>query len=416
MKTAKKAKQLRDIGFKNSGQDSILAHITPQEAALLKARGGSGRIDPQTKLPHFDESGGEGGGFGGGFGSGFGSGFGAGFGSAAGKGFGGGFGGAGGDAGSGFGGEFGSEVGNGVSGFGESSGVDWANAPDYSNEGKNYSGVTGLAAETNSPVNTDPDSLMGTLDKYYAKFKASPVAQGLATVAGIANPVLGGVMSLANLGMTAANDPAKAAGTTFGNTMQGQFGPLGALASLGGFSLGNQMGKSFGDQGYSGPGAGKGDGGTGGDAWGTGTNALGSLAALYGMNKIAGQNREYTNSLQSMYGPNSPYAQQMAQELERRDAAAGRRSQYGSRSVELQAALAKAAAGVAPSVMSGQQNDFNNKIRMAQMLMNSMGKGGALNYNTLAGMFGGGGDSFTWQPTEYNYTPDGVGLDFGGGF
>lgn len=37
--------------------DTVLAHITPQEAALLKARGGSGEIDPDTGLPHFDDGG-----------------------------------------------------------------------------------------------------------------------------------------------------------------------------------------------------------------------------------------------------------------------------------------------------------------------------------------------------------------------
>ena len=37
------------------GRDKILAHITPQEAALLKRRGGRGSINPQTGLPEFEE-------------------------------------------------------------------------------------------------------------------------------------------------------------------------------------------------------------------------------------------------------------------------------------------------------------------------------------------------------------------------
>jgi hypothetical protein len=36
------------------GQDTILAHITPQEAALLKARGGAGTMNPNTGLPEFE--------------------------------------------------------------------------------------------------------------------------------------------------------------------------------------------------------------------------------------------------------------------------------------------------------------------------------------------------------------------------
>ena len=37
------------------GKDTILAHITPREAALLKARGGSGTINPTTGLPEFQD-------------------------------------------------------------------------------------------------------------------------------------------------------------------------------------------------------------------------------------------------------------------------------------------------------------------------------------------------------------------------
>jgi hypothetical protein len=45
---------LRKLGAKNSGgQDTVLAHITPEEAAKLKAEGGAGTVDPQTGLPHF---------------------------------------------------------------------------------------------------------------------------------------------------------------------------------------------------------------------------------------------------------------------------------------------------------------------------------------------------------------------------
>ena len=47
------------------------------------------------------------------------------------------------------------------------------------------------------------------------------------------------------------------------------------------------------------------------------------------------------NASQAQFGPDSPYAQQLRQQLERRDAQAGRRSQYGPREVELQAKLAE---------------------------------------------------------------------------
>ena len=40
---------------KGRGKDSVLAHITPREAALLKKRGGSGTTNPDTGLPEFDD-------------------------------------------------------------------------------------------------------------------------------------------------------------------------------------------------------------------------------------------------------------------------------------------------------------------------------------------------------------------------
>lgn len=41
---------------KGRGKDTLLAHITPREAALLKKRGGSGTTNPDTGLPEFDDS------------------------------------------------------------------------------------------------------------------------------------------------------------------------------------------------------------------------------------------------------------------------------------------------------------------------------------------------------------------------
>jgi len=44
------AEEVRRAG---RGKDTMLAHITPREAALLKARGGRGSINPDTGLPEF---------------------------------------------------------------------------------------------------------------------------------------------------------------------------------------------------------------------------------------------------------------------------------------------------------------------------------------------------------------------------
>lgn len=67
------AEMLRQVGAENSksGMDTILAHITPEEAMLLHQMGGSGRMDPATGALHFDDSGdGDGPGGGGGPGGG----------------------------------------------------------------------------------------------------------------------------------------------------------------------------------------------------------------------------------------------------------------------------------------------------------------------------------------------------------
>ena len=48
----KAAEQLRKKG---RGRDTVLAHITPREAARLKAEGGSGTINPYTGLPEFED-------------------------------------------------------------------------------------------------------------------------------------------------------------------------------------------------------------------------------------------------------------------------------------------------------------------------------------------------------------------------
>ena len=40
---------------KGRNKDSILAHISPKEAALLKRHGGSGAANPNTGLPEFDD-------------------------------------------------------------------------------------------------------------------------------------------------------------------------------------------------------------------------------------------------------------------------------------------------------------------------------------------------------------------------
>lgn len=171
-------------------------------------------------------------------------------------------------------------------------------------------------------------------------------------------------------------------------------GPAGAIA---GSYTGNALGNAIGGTGpsYSGPSMDN-TGISGGNL------ALGGLGALY-------QNRQNNNdiggqikSLQSLYSQNSPYAQQMRQALERKDAASGRRSQYGPREVELQARLADAASRQAPTLagLYGQRMQNRNN------LLNTVGYGiqqaGGLGniYNGLTGLFGGNNDFGIGQETQ----------------
>lgn len=361
MKIAKKAEQLRNIGYKNSGQDSILAHITPLEASLLKLYGGSGRIDPETKLPHFDnEAGGDGWGGGGG-----------------GDGWGGGDYGNGSDGGD-YGGELGpagpgpgenSEVGDSDYGSGtefgntpdgsndqttSSNSIDWdTTSPNYSLEGYSYQNPDYTA---NSPVNSSSDTgFFGTLNK----FLKTPIGKFGQFALAATNPALAGLFSIGKLGLAAVNgEGAEAMGNQFGNTLSSfAIGPMATQGlNMMGYGLGPAMGKSF---------SGIGDP----NATSIGVaDGLGGLASLYGGYKQSQMYKDQANSLSQMFSSNSPYATQLKQQLERRDAAAGRRSQYGPREVELQAKLAEMAAGIAPSRLAATQQYGNSMNQNFQNL------------------------------------------------
>ena len=65
-----------------------------------------------------------------------------------------------------------------------------------------------------------------------------------------------------------------------------------------------------------------------------------------------------------LYSQNSPYAQQLRQSLAAKDAAAGRRSQYANREVQLQSNLAHMASQQIPTMYEMQmgQNQLQNQI------------------------------------------------------
>lgn len=157
-----------------------------------------------------------------------------------------------------------------------------------------------------------------------------------------------------------------------------------------------------------GGGSGAGAGGSGG---GFDLNALlntgGNLAGIWSANQAYDDVRDLQKELTGMYGPESPYAAQLRQQLDRRDAAAGRRSQYGPREVELQSNLA--------------QQTSKNMLALAGLYKDAAGYRNQMVNNGLQGLSGlfgggtsGGGASIpSWLQDLFKNNQGG--LDFNGG-
>jgi len=156
-------------------------------------------------------------------------------------------------------------------------------------------------------------------------------------------------------------------------------------------------------------------GGSGGSTdWGSILNSLGTGYAAYEAGKKA--DNAYTNQINSingLYAPDSAYAKQMEQTLARKDAAAGRNSQYGTRAVELAANLTDSKSKAINSanytnLMAGKINAQNQFPASLVSLM--QGKGGQQALSGLGGAIGSGVSSgYNWLADLYRgYTGDGT--------
>lgn len=437
MSLKKQAKTIQKAGFKNSGQDSVLAHISPMEAMLLKAHGGSGRKDPKTGLLHFDD-GGDGGGFGGGFGGdapgdygGWGSGGLGGLGDAGG----------GGDYGGGYGNSFGGDPGDGFGGYGG-----WGDASDPGGAwgGDSFGDTTSFTSLDNPMSPTDWSAAYGNYEYNPAAGipEAPPGAQGsdffsrlakfakqfamnkaISTVAQ-SNPILGQVATLASPALSPNQD------TPVGQQIAGKMtdmiaapvqGPVQALVGLANLfgadmnvpTIGQGLAHANLDykglpEGSSGFGASTtGQSGTGSSGmFDNILNGVGTAGGLYNMFRSYQNANNMAGRLGSMFSGNSPYATQLRQQLERRDAAAGRRSQYGPREVELQAKLAAMANQIAPNQMAARQYGDQSLLKMMEMLggANKMGV-----FDPVKGWLNNMFSSPTYTsntPYTNDYTPD----------
>jgi hypothetical protein len=113
------------------------------------------------------------------------------------------------------------------------------------------------------------------------------------------------------------------------------------------------------------------------DAVGTANNVKNGFNLLQGITGLYNANQAYNSSvanqhildntiqsLQSMYQDGSPWANQLKEEMARKDAAAGHNSQYGPRLAQYQAAIANKAAETARTIgeLVQQQNATNTQV------------------------------------------------------
>jgi hypothetical protein len=422
MSLKNQAKKVQKAGHKNTPQDSVLAHINPDEARLLKALGGSGRKDPKTGLRHFDGWGGDGGGGDAGAG---GSGDGGNSGS---SGWGGEPGGDRGDGGIGMGDGYGGDAGS----YGDSLSFEGSFTPDnsftsgegamgmgdfnssFGDYGAAHGDINTYGESPEGPGNSDFFSRLARFTKNLAVNKAiGAVTQS--------NPVLG---MMAPMAMTAINahNQTPVGQQVAGSIAQAMLGPLGAIPGIANMfganipSIGQSIGQANldykgeapGTTGLSGQNQGQGQGGT--SMFDSVLNGAATGYGLYNMYKAGQQNNDQANSLANMFSQNSPYATQLRQQLARRDAAAGRRSQYGPREVELQAKLAQMAGQMAPHQMAARNAGNQNMMQMLGMLTsaNKMGVFDPVK-NYLGGMFS---SNSTPEYTSSGDTYDAY--DFGG--
>ncbi len=114
------------------------------------------------------------------------------------------------------------------------------------------------------------------------------------------------------------------------------------------------------------------------------------LASMYLANR---QRKMAKNYLNQISGNRGAYEQNLRRELQRRDAASGRRSNYDGRAVELQSSLAQLDSRNAPAISQLQQMQTNGLMNM----FNS----GLVTANRM-GLFGGGQQPQMQQPININ--------------
>lgn len=299
-------------------------------------------------------------------------------------------------------------------GFGfDPSSVDGSTIGDYSNEGLNYMDPERARQVRNQEQIDNRSWGTKTLDSIMGVLNSVPGKVGTMAI-GMVNPGLALAINTTKSAYGISQGQYGPAMGQVGGRMAGEaFGPVGGLV---GGMVGNQIGGQMS--------SGQGVGGLGSGAMGNSSTSGGAMDTL--LPGLLALYQGYTNNkdingqiggLQSLYGQDSPYSQTLRQQLERRDAAGGRRSQYGPREVELQAALAGLNSRNAPMLQQLYNQRMLNRQRMIQAGMFGLQQAGGI--NGLRGLFGGGGGApsldfsgvyNTPSPGEFNLNEFGPGL------
>lgn len=251
---------------------------------------------------------------------------------------------------------------------------------------------------------------------------AAGAAEGAGGVTGLADgaaldAMYGGLDAGATLGGGAMGAGGAAAGTTLGSLFNGNsiFNQLGGKMLTGGLS------SIFGGNGST--------GGGGGFNLGDITNVLGGL---YGSqqqgqaaDKMLNWMNDQTNYVRNYGQPGTPEFDYLKNTLEAKDAAAGRNSQYGTRSRELLGQLGQAkldassrmALGLAPAYSRAINQDANKYAGLPAAINKLLGGGGGINLgqilNGLTSGTSGGGSSID---DFFNAVgPEGMPIDYSGG-
>lgn len=248
-------------------------------------------------------------------------------------------------------------------------------------------------------VLSGPQSMGGFLGSL---FSSNPIGRMAGSLAGgqLANYATNGEfapMSGQNIGSMLGGLAGGLSGLPYGGMAGSYLG--GQLGGLEPGSFGGNSGNSYGTSSMGPSASGFMPGEYGGQPMGMGNSPNlqgvdsnnGLLGGLVGLGLGMNNNRmlgQQIGNLQGLYGQNSPYATALRQQLERRDAAAGRRSQYGPREVELQAALAGNAARLAPSLQQLYSQKMGNTNLAAATLMNNLMKNPNM-FSGLSGLFSG---------------------------